>query len=97
MKQNSKDIVDNFFIFFNDYSDINYIIEIINYHIDIDNYEKTYLIKLRELDNPPKKSWKRNKEVSFIRENKNVENKKSDKKEKNKKVKEKTFYNKKKN
>ena len=36
MKQNSKDIVDNFFIFFNDYSDINYIIEIINYHIPDD-------------------------------------------------------------
>tara|TARA_B110001452_G_C14813196_1_gene283823 strand:- start:156 stop:503 length:348 start_codon:yes stop_codon:yes gene_type:complete len=64
-KTNSK-FVDDFMIFFDAKLETTPIKDIVIKHINIKEYEKQEKRKKEALDNPPKKQWKRNKNIYNI-------------------------------
>ena len=65
-KKKNTTFVDDFMIFFDAKLETTPIKEIVIKHININEYEKQEKRRKEFLDNPPKKQWKRNKNISNI-------------------------------
>lgn len=65
-KKKNSTFVNDFMIFFDAKLETTPIKEIVIKHINIREYEKQEKRKKELLDNPPKKQWKRNKNISNI-------------------------------
>lgn len=85
-KKKNSTFVDDFMIFFDAKLETTPIKDMVIKHINIKEYERQEKRKKESLDNPPKKQWKRNKNISnidilcyFQKNNENKKNKKTNK------------------
>lgn len=65
-KKKNSTFVDDFMIFFDAKLETTPIKDMVIKHINIREYERQEKRKKESLDNPPKKQWKRNKDISNI-------------------------------